>query len=163
MNKRIPYELLYDQKIHNPLAEALAESAYTEEEIAAKMDIDRSTLSLWKKKYPKFLEAIRRGKEVPNQKVVKKLYERAIGYEYEETETIINAQSKEIQRVKRTKKHMPPDVPAIRYWLNNRWKGEWGDRKAIDLTDNTDYALHRKKIDKIFAEVKAEMDKEDED
>lgn len=65
-------------------------------------------------------------------KVEKMLYKRALGYDVEETERIVDVNpdgSVKPVRVKTTKKHIAPDTMAQMYWLNNRRRGEWGQRQ----------------------------------
>ena len=51
-----------------------------DKDIADFFDIQESTLNLWKKKHPEFMEAIKDGKEKADAEVAKSLYKRAIGY-----------------------------------------------------------------------------------
>lgn len=49
-----------------------------------------------------------------------------------ETERIVDVNpdgSVKPVRVKTTKKHIAPDTMAQMYWLNNRRRGEWGQRQ----------------------------------
>ena len=56
----------------------------TDAEIAAHIGISRDTLYSWKKKYPDFSDALKRGKEVVDIEVENALLKRAMGYEYNE-------------------------------------------------------------------------------
>ena len=42
----------------------------------------------WKKDYPEFLDSLKRGKDIADSNVASKLYNRAIGYDFEETHTV---------------------------------------------------------------------------
>jgi hypothetical protein len=74
-------------------------------------------------------EALKIGKEIADEIVENKLYQRAIGYNYEETST-----EKDGDRVKtkKTIKEMPPDVTAQIFWLKNRLPAKWRDKQEID-------------------------------
>lgn len=102
--------------------ESWAMDGLTDEQIASNMGIAAGTLYEWKKKYHEIDEALKRGKAPVDIKVENALLKRALGYEYEETKTIVemtpNGEKK--QRIERNKKIMAPDVGAISFWLKNR-------------------------------------------
>ena len=64
--------------------EAYARDGLTDDLISEKMGINRTTLYEWVKKFPDISNALKRGKEVIDVEVENKLYQRAIGYTYEE-------------------------------------------------------------------------------
>lgn len=64
--------------------EAWARDGLTDEQIAHNMDISRSTLNEWKKKYPDISDTLKRGKEVVDIQVENALLKRALGYSYDE-------------------------------------------------------------------------------
>lgn len=92
-----------------------------ESQIASVLNICQATLSNYKKN-PKFLEAIKKGKDKADSEVAKSLYKRAIGYEYEEINRVGN----------RVKKQVMPDVLAQIFWLKNRRPEEWRDKQDIE-------------------------------
>lgn len=116
---------------------AWARDGLTDDEIAAKMQIARSTLSAWKIKYKELADALKNGKEIADIRVENALYKRAIGYEYEET-TYENG-----IETKRVRKHMPPDTTAQIYWLKNRKPNSWRNKpeesvesEGVTIVDN---------------------------
>lgn len=54
------------------------------------MRISVRTFHRWKKEYPSFLESLSNGKDMADAKVEKMLYKRALGYDVEETERIVD-------------------------------------------------------------------------
>lgn len=59
-----------------------------DEELADFFGVDVSTINRWKKKYPEFCESLKKGKDIADSNVASKLYNRAIGYDFEETHTV---------------------------------------------------------------------------
>ena len=82
-------------------------------------------------------------KGVSDAKVIRSLYERATGYEYEEEKKIIeydkDGNVKPV-KIEKTKKHVPPDVTAQIFWLKNRLRDRWQDRPQdyVDQTSDND-------------------------
>lgn len=63
--------------------------------------------------------------------MVRSLYQRAVGYEYEEEKRIVEYDKEgniKPVKVEKTKKHVPPDVGAQCFWLKNRQRSMWQDR-----------------------------------
>ena len=123
----------YDSAYHNKLVESLAELGLTDVEMAKTLGISRSTFSLWKMKHPKFIEVLKAGKEIADQKVVQSLYQRALGYSHPEVHISIDK-----GKVIKTNiiKHYAPDTTACIFWLKNRDSENWRDRKDIVIGGN---------------------------
>lgn len=120
------------------LLEAWARDGLTDEQIATKMGISRSTLADWKIKYPDISDALKRGKEVVDIEVENALLKRAKGYEYLEEKVEIEELPGGIiksRKVVQTIKQVAPDVGAAAFWLKNRRGDVWRDRPA-DSDDN---------------------------
>ena len=108
----------------------------TDIEIADLFEVSVGALAKWKKKYPEFGEALRRGKDVANAEVASKLYKRAVGYSYTEvTKRVVGGKEQETV----THKHMPPDVTACIFFLKNRAKDKWKDKHETEHTGNVTY------------------------
>ena len=97
----------------------------------------------WAKEHESFGKALGEGKGVSDAKVIRSLYERATGYEYEEEKKIIeydkDGNVKPV-KIEKTKKHVPPDVTAQIFWLKNRQRDRWQDRPQdyVDQTSDND-------------------------
>lgn len=107
-----------------------ARDGMTDEEIAKKVGVARRTLLKWKDLHPEIATALAQGKEYVDREVEETLHKRAMGYEYEETETTIEVKpnGEKQQRIKKVKRQVPPDTTAMIFWLKNRKPNEWRDR-----------------------------------
>ena len=109
----------------------------TDVEIATHIGISRDTLYSWKKKYPDFSDALKRGKEVVDIEVENALLKRAMGYEYNEvTKEMTYAPNGDRLGLAVTKvvtKRERPDVTAQIFWLKNRRPDLWRDVKNVDM------------------------------
>ena len=120
--------------------EGWAKDGLTDEEIAAKIGIARSTLGEWKNKYPTISDTLKQGKEVVDRQVENSLLKRALGYSYVEVtkEPITNPNTGEVKFgiSKEVTKHVAPDTTAQIFWLKNRKPEEWREKKELNVTVN---------------------------
>ena len=72
------------EKISQKRFKMLALSGWTDKQIADFFDITTTTLDNWKKKYPEFIASLKDWKREADVKVEKSLYQRALGYNYDE-------------------------------------------------------------------------------
>jgi transcriptional regulator with XRE-family HTH domain len=118
------------------LIEGWARDGLTDEQIAKNMDISRSTLNEWKKKYPDISDTLKKGKEVVDRLVENALLKRALGYKYEEIthESIWdpNEQKNVLQPSTIVIKEVVPDTTAQIFWLKNRKPEEWRDKQQVE-------------------------------
>ena len=99
-----------------------------DEQICKALDISVPTLENWKKD-EKFLEAIKKGKEIADNRVVRSLYDRATGYSHREDDIrVVDGQIV----ITETVKHYPPDPTSMIFWLKNRKRAEWRDRQEVE-------------------------------
>lgn len=108
------------------LLEGWAREGLTDEQLAEKMDISRSTLSDWKNKFPDISDALKKGKEVVDIQVENALLKRALGYDFQEER--VERSDRDGAKVVKTVKHIPPDTTAQIFWLKNRRPDRWRDR-----------------------------------
>lgn len=154
-------KLVYDKNVHPKIAKSLAKQGLIEIQIAEAMEINWNTLYSWKKRYAEFDKALKEGKAFPDARVVDSLYQRAIGYEYEELEYRPEKIKYPLDKdgnpkrpkgkptaprfyvSKKTVKRVLPDVTAQIFWLKNRLPKEWRDRQEMDLSGqiNTNVAV----------------------
>lgn len=120
------------------VAATLASGGCTDEEIATELGIYIRTLYLWKSKHPEFKQAIELGKEASlknqNNRVKGALYHRAIGYTYD-TVKVFNHQGTPL--IVPVKEHIPPDVSAGKYWLEQRDPEHWKSAIATQVNNLT--------------------------
>jgi hypothetical protein len=129
------------EKIDFKQVEIAGELGLTDKEIAQFFSISERTLNEYKKKYPEFLQSLKRGKEISDTKVARALFLRATGYSHPEV-NITNYKGKIIKTA--IIKHYAPDVTAQIFWLKNRLPAQWRDKiealpkDNIDLPENLD-------------------------
>ena len=119
--------------------EAWARDGLTYEDIAHNIGINVATLYDWRNKFPKFDDALKKGKEVADILVENALFKRALGYTYEETITEITRApytkkdgtigEREEKHIRKVTKTALPDTTAQIFWLKNRKPGVWRDRQ----------------------------------
>lgn len=108
------------------LIEGWARDGLTDEQIAKNMNINPATLYDWKNKYPKFSEALKKGKEIIDYQVENALLKRALGYDYQEEK--VEVSEKDGRKVIQVIKHVPADTTAQIFWLKNRRPDKWRDK-----------------------------------
>ena len=120
------------------LAENYALLGATDDELADFFGVSKQTLNKWKKDYPEFLDSLKRGKDIADSNVASKLYNRAIGYDFEETHTV--CKNGLVVGEKHIKKHQLADTTAAIFWLKNRQRDRWQDRPQdyVDQTSDND-------------------------
>lgn len=126
----------YNPEYHIDWAWSMAVKGATDQEIADAFGISRMGLWKWKQHYPELKEAIDDAKAKADSQVEKTLYQRALGFQTEETEYVYEADEEGRTKLvgQKTKvKQVPPDTMAIMYWLNNRKRGVWSQRQELQL------------------------------
>lgn len=122
------------------LVEGWAREGLTDEQIAKKLGISKTTLYKYENEHTELFELLKKGKEVVDYEVENALLKRALGYEYEEKtyETKYNERTDKLEEklTKRVRKQVPPDTTAQIYWLNNRKPKQWRNKQDINLSDN---------------------------
>ena len=120
-------------------------AACTDQELAGKLGVTRSTLALWKKTNSDISDAISRGRADVHacENVEKTLLDRALGYtvpvkkamkvrhvKYNDEGRRV-AEDEEIMLVEE-EQHIPADVGAIRFFLTNRAPGRWQNKVEME-------------------------------
>ena len=121
----------------------------TDKELADFFEVCEDTIYEWKEKHKQFSESIKKGKTQADAEVVNKLYNRALGFKYNEItfEKIDSKQNIEMTedddiiasdtyKKKIVTKEALPDTTAQIYWLKNRQKEKWRDKQEVGITDN---------------------------
>lgn len=134
--------MLYDKEYHRQVVE-LAHKGYTDKEIIKSLSLNPTTLSNWKKEHEelsKDLDLIRR--QVARS-LEKSLFKLARGYTYVETEEqyIVDADKNIIsdKKIRKTRKHCPPDAKALQLILASYDKEKYGEAKndnAVTINHN---------------------------
>lgn len=117
------------------MIEGWARQGLTDEQIASNIGIGTTTFYTWVDRFPVIRESLKKGKAPVDFEVENALYKRAVGFEYEETETLIEEVNGETKKkVKRIKRTALPDTSAIIFWLKNRKPEQW--RKLNPVIEN---------------------------
>lgn len=106
--------------------EGWARDGLIDEQIAQNIGIRAATLYEWKKRFPQFSEALKKGKEIVDRQVENALLKRALGYEYEEIKEKFEDGVLTERTV--TKKEVVADTTAQIFWLKNRKPDTWRDK-----------------------------------
>jgi len=131
------------------LVEKWARDGLTEEQIAKNLGISKTSMQEYKKTYPEFLAAIKKGKEPFIAAVENALAKRALGFEYTETKTYVKIEDgKEVKYQEQSRKYYPPDVAACSILLKNKDRGNWSDNPMKTDMDREFLEL-RKKIEEM--------------
>lgn len=119
------------------LAEAFARRGLNDEQIAKNLNISLAIYYSYQKRFPEFLEAIKKGKGPVDVEVENALLKNALGFEYEEVHTEITKNGDK-QNVKKriVKKYQAPSLGAQIFWLINRLPDIWQQRKEEQKKDN---------------------------
>lgn len=134
------------------LVEMYMREGMIEADAAKKLGISVQTFEDYKKRYPEFMEALKKGKAPVDFEVENALLKRALGYEYIERKEVYvedagvgevdGGASRTTKEVTETIKAVAPDVTAAIFWLKNRKPKRWRDIKAVEMTGKDGTPLH---------------------
>jgi len=104
-----------------------------DEDIADFFNIKKSTLNNWKKRHPKFMASITRGKIDADANVAKSLYESATGFKCKKDLVFKVKAGKGKEKLEKMtiEEQMPPDYRSISFWLRNRQPDKF--REKVDV------------------------------
>lgn len=108
----------------------LSEYGHTDDFMADFFKVPIHVWNYWKKSHPEFFKKLKGWKSVADDRVERALYERALGYEWEEDAVVWDRYQKERVQV-RLEKRLPPDTTACIFWLKNRRKGDWREKIEV--------------------------------
>lgn len=107
----------------------LAEKGCTDVEMASFFEVSEKTLNTWKKEHPDFMEALKVGKSIADDRVQNALFQRAVGFSHPDTYV---SNHRGVVTLTPITKHLPPETTAAIFWLKNRRPAEWRDKSIID-------------------------------
>lgn len=119
--------VLYSRTFATEAAQLCAQGA-SWGDLAKHFQATRDDIRLWCVTHPEFGKACQVGREEASDRVTMALYERAVGFSY--TESSIT-ETPDGVRSNTTNKHVPPDVSAAQYWLENRRPELW--RRKVEV------------------------------
>jgi hypothetical protein len=117
------------------LVQDLVSKRIIQKDIAESLGVSEKTLIKLKKHHSRLNQAFVNGDSELKDKLMDAMFQRAIGFEYEETQTIIEEnKSGTKKRIVKTKKRALPDYSAIKYLLIIKFGRDFNDKKEeIDL------------------------------
>lgn len=117
----------------NPIKlRTLAEDGKTLTEIAEDVGVSRAALCKHAAGDPVLMDAMQEGRERSDDRVVRSLYQRALGCEHDEDRLLADG------TIVTIKKRYPPEVMACLMWLKNRRPKEWRDKQEIEHSGEID-------------------------
>jgi hypothetical protein len=121
----------------------LAEVGHTDEFICKLLGVPKVTWTKWQKDNPDFKRALMNWKKIACGQVEKKVFERAVGYDYEAEKIFCNREGV-VTRVS-VNEHVPPDINSAKFFLVNQSGGEWKEKTEVDhgLSDTLADAINR--------------------
>ncbi|MBV8186104.1 MAG: helix-turn-helix domain-containing protein [Alphaproteobacteria bacterium] len=107
----------------------------TNEDLAGFFGVSRRTVDNWIAAEPPFAEAVRGARALADARVARSLYERAIGFSYRSTRTVLHrGEERELSEAV----YCPPDVRACIFWLRNRQRDHWSDKQPLQVPHDGD-------------------------
>jgi hypothetical protein len=98
-------------------ARKLCKLGAIDQEIADFFEVSVRTIHRWKLEFPEFAKALKAGKARADDRVLRALYQRAVGFSQVETK-VFQFQGSPVYAEHEV--HYPPDVRAAMSWLVNR-------------------------------------------
>ena len=112
------------------IAEMVSKRA-TQKEVAEFLGITEKTLIKLRKTHQRLDDAFEFGDEELKNNLIDAMYRRAVGFEYEETQTVIEeTKTGQKKRITKFKKQSLPDIAAIKYLLITKFGIDYNDKKA---------------------------------
>lgn len=116
----------------------------TEEEVAKKLGISLRSLHNYKTRYPEFLEAVSKSRDIADAEVEAALFKKATGSIITE-EAVIKLKKEYYENGRKTlveefiekvelKREIPSDTVAAIFWLKNRRSEQWKDKRDVELS-----------------------------
>jgi transposase len=108
----------------------LVSKAVPQVEIAKILGMSEKTMYKLKNRYPKMNQAFIFGNDDLKYTLIDTLIKKAVGYEYEETQTTIEeTKTGTKKKIVKYKKKAQPDMNAVRYLLIIKFGREYNDKK----------------------------------
>ncbi|MCK4761967.1 MAG: transposase [Candidatus Aminicenantes bacterium] len=118
------------------LAEGHARNELNDAQIATKLGVGLSSFYSYQKKYPQFLDALKRGRIPVNFKVENTLLKKCYGYDVDETHTtmkISQGGEAKVTEIKKVTKHIQPDATSIIFYLKNKMPETYKNRHDVNV------------------------------
>lgn len=124
-----------DRKALTEKVEQYRDGPATNYELSKYLGISSSTLDMIMKENDAFLDAVKRARARADDRVVASLFDRAIGFSYEERtmKSGVGRDGNAIEELTVHEKEVVPDVGAQKHWLHNRRRKEWSGAQKVEI------------------------------
>ena len=103
----------------------------TQKQVADYLGVSEKTIIKLRKVHQRLDHAFQFGDEELKQNLIDAMYQRAIGFEYEETQTVIEeTKTGTKKRITKFKKQSLPEIAAIKYLLITKFGIEYNEKKT---------------------------------
>ena len=117
----------YDMVTSCEIAANAALGGGTDLEIANALGIHVATFYRWQHLHPEFKDAVKIPKEIADQRVVRSMYHRAVGYKLKAVKVFLHKGKPVFVPYD---EEVPPDPSMIKLWLINRDGENWKDKSS---------------------------------
>lgn len=121
-------------------AEKLTALGATDIELADFFEVNVRTIYRWKHEHDEFCQALNKGKDKADERVINSLYQKAVGYEQEAVKIFMPGGATEPVYAPYREK-IAPDTTAAIFWLKNRKPAEWRDKQEVEHSGNVKHSL----------------------
>lgn len=108
----------------------MAERGATDFEIADSLGVSVRTLYRWKAEHEDFRHSLKVAKDIADERVIRSLYQRAVGYEQDSVKIFMPAGADKPVIAEYIEK-IAPDTTAAIFWLKNRQRKDWQDKQVV--------------------------------
>jgi len=122
----------YEERFDYMAEVACREGGFTDWKLGKLFDVSISTITNWKRNYPSFLTAVKRGKDdFDTMAVEESLMKQCLGYTFVET-TMEPGKNGELKVIKVVEKHTPPNSTSTKFFLRNRNPRRWPNKQQFE-------------------------------
>lgn len=121
----------YNPELHLAIVEALTSRGLTIPQLAEALKVHSATVNRWMVESVEFCEAVKKARELVDERVEASLYQRATGYDHKAVKIFMPAGTKEPVYAEYVQ-HVPPDPASMIFYLKNRKPKQWRDAREQD-------------------------------
>ena len=113
----------------------MTEDGFTVKEIVKFLEIDEQTYYNWKREHKQFFESLSDWRIAAAYRVEEALFHSCLGGKVMEIKPVTVKVGDGMERVEMLphEKHIPANVAAQKYFLNNRRASDWKDKREVDI------------------------------
>lgn len=136
-------------------AEKLTALGATDMELADFFDVNVRTIYRWKHEHEEFCQALNKGKDKADERVISSLYQKAVGYEQEAVKIFMPGGATEPVYAPYREK-IAPDTTAAIFWLKNRKPAEWRDKQEVSHSGSLEVTTKEQRDAAVNAALQAD-------